>query len=710
MIRILDKIIKVSFSILFFLLPIIVFPLTSEIFEFNKITLVYLVTIIISCSWLAKSIISKKFTFRRTILNIPILIYIASQIIATIFSIDKYTSIFGYYSRFNGGLLSQISYVTLFFAFVNNIEKGYVKKIFTILLSSLGLVSIYGILEHYGIDKNIWVQDVQNRVFSTLGQPNWLAALIDTLAPLTWAFALITFLSDKPKSIFRKLVYPFLSALFFLTLLFTKSRSGLIGFGVELVIFWLASILIFVRKAKRKQARIILTQFFLVNLSFLILVSLVGTPWSPNISEVLNKGAEADVENQNSENQVGNILEVGGTGSGEIRKIVWKGAFNLFKAKPILGTGPETFAYSYYLYRPPEHNLISEWDFLYNKAHNEYLNYLATSGLVGTVSYVLLIAFILLSVLNIKKVNASAKFKEFYKNYKLSNLISGKSDSFLFLALFSGLISILVTNFFGFSVVVISFLLFLFPAMAIVLTYGWNNPEATSKKLNTWQKVLLPSTAIIGIFLIFLLTKYWYADILYTQGKGFNKTSKYPQARIVLFKATSLVPHQPIYWDELSQSASGLALDFFNAKDNADAETFSETAIDESNYALALSPNNLNIRKNNAAMFIKLAVLDPNLLNKAEERISATITLSPTDAKLYYNLGLVQARLGKLDASISTLEKTVELKANYRDARFALAVLYNQKGEKDKAKQQLEYILEKINPQDETAKFQLQEI
>jgi hypothetical protein len=56
------------------------------------------------------------------------------------------------------------------------------------------------------------------------------------------------------------------------------------------------------------------------------------------------------------------------------------------------------------------------------------------------------------------------------------------------------------------------------------------------------------------------------------------------------------------------------------------------------------------------------------------------------------------------------LEKSVELKSNYRDGRLALSTAYNKLGEKEKAKEELKYVLEKINPNDEFAKNQLEEI
>jgi O-antigen ligase len=62
----------------------------------------------------------------------------------------------------------------------------------------------------------------------------------------------------------------------------------------------------------------------------------------------------------------------------------------------LFGTGVETFAYAYYFVRPQAHNLTSEWDYLYNKAHNEYLNYFATTGFIGLGTYLLVISTVII--------------------------------------------------------------------------------------------------------------------------------------------------------------------------------------------------------------------------------------------------------------------------------------------------------------------------
>jgi putative inorganic carbon (HCO3(-)) transporter len=680
-----NKAVAYLFYALFFLVPFVLFPKSSELFEFNKMVLTYSLCVLIISFWIGKMLIQGKVIFRRTIFDIPLLIFLITQAVATIISIDPHTSLFGYYSRFNGGFLSTLTYSFLYWAYVSNMDKGKTKKTLIFLLTSSLIVSIYAVLEHFGIDKNVWVQDVQNRVFSTLGQPNWLASWLIALTPLTWVSLIITKSS-------KKYFWIFLSSLLFLVLLYTKSRSGLLGFVAADVIFGLGAILIYSRNKSR-----IIKLLGGLNVIFLILVLVTGTPWTPSINELVTK-TKTPVETPSAP-----LLEVGGTESAEIRKIVWKGAFDIWKNNPLIGTGLETFAYSYYNYRPVEHNMISEWDFLYNKAHNEYLNYLATTGVIGTASYLLLIAAIIyiltkIPLKNIKMALQSQKYQP-----------AKRTTSTWHLALFSGFSSILITNFFGFSVVTVSTLFFLYPAFAVTLKYNESKGEG-SKKLNIIQIALLPLLFGLTFYALFLIGKYWYADYLYAEGKALNNQEKYANARVVLFKATNLISTQAEYFDELSQSAANLAVNAYTSDDLESAKLFAETAITESQQAVDLSPNNLNIRRNRAALFIKLSALDPKLLEKASEEIEKAISLAPTDAKLYFNLGLTYARTDRVNDAVEVLKKTIDLKPNYRDARLALALIYINQKKFDLARNELEYILKFINPQDGLVIQQLQEI
>lgn len=653
------KLIFYLFAALFFLVPLILWPFTSEVFEFNKMVLVYTITTLIVAAWVVGSVLNKKVIFRRTILDIPLLVFLGSQFLSSIASVDPRTSWLGYYSRFNGGLLSLICYSLLYWAYVSNINsKDTLKIISYSLLPGAFLVSVYAVMEHFGIDKNIWVQDVVNRVFSTLGQPNWLAAFLVALLPLTMAYSL------------KHKVYGLLSILFFVTLLFTKSRSGILGFVFADAIFW-GFILI-------KHKKQFLKQLLTYNLLFIILSLAVGFPFSPFTAHRPPPAANS-----------GPALETGGTESGAIRKIVWRGAIDIWKHYPILGTGVETFAYSYYKFRPAEHNLTSEWDFIYNKAHNEYLNLAANTGTFGLITYLTIVAFAILQISNYSKKIPNSGFKN-SKNYLDQLEIKSIRNSLL-----AGYVGILITNFFGFSVVPVQLEMFLFPAFAAALI-NTDKPLANSNKVNNTQKFFLVVILVTSFYLLITISRYWRADTLYAKAKLYNSKGEYKSAQTLLTQAVAISPKEPLYLNELAQSSLGLGL--------------SDQALTQSQKAISLSPANVNLLRSRAGMLFKLATDDPKYLFLASSTLEDAVKLAPTDAKLYYNLGLAQARMGQEDKALATIEKTIQLKPNYRDARFAYAILLNSKGKKQKAKEQLNYILQNINPNDSLVKQQLEEI
>jgi len=337
-----DRIIEYSFYLLFFLVPLILSPWNYELFEFNKMMLTYLFTTVIVAAWLVKMVVQRTILCKRTILDIPLILFLGSQIISTIYSIDRHTSFWGYYSRCNGGLFSTISYLLLYWAYVSNMDKEKTLQTIRYILYATTLVALYGIAEHFGIDAEFWVQLVQERVFSTLGQPNWLAAWLVALIPLTWA---LIFGKEK---LFKKRLLPFvgygLLVIFYLCLLYTKSRSGLFGLAIAYATFWGLIGLINFKRFKK-----LVRSFVIINLIFVIITAIAGTPWTPQAGQLINKfrpqpTPEPEEATISAESEPAPFISE----SGDIRKIVWQGAIDVWKDYPIFGTGVETFGYSYY--------------------------------------------------------------------------------------------------------------------------------------------------------------------------------------------------------------------------------------------------------------------------------------------------------------------------------------------------------------------------
>lgn len=746
-----EKIIRYSYFLLFFLTPLFFLSDNSELFEFNKMRLVYGLTVIITTSWFVNMILQKKLLIKRTPLDIPILLFLASQIISTIVSIDIHTSIWGYYSRSNGGLLSIISYILLYYAFVSNYSGREVLQFLKSAIAGGVIVSLYAIPEHFGhsascliltgsFGVDCWVQDVQARVFATLGQPNWLAAY---LAMLIFP-ALYFFLSAK--SVVQKFFYFFASLAFYLAFTFTFSRGGSLGFLAGLVFFVLLATLRIrhirplldligfnlmeseKKKDTTKDVTVSLKTFPLqlagiAIIGFIVINILFGSALTGDFRLIKNT-AEARPGLLGNSLPSGTQLENGGTESGQIRLIVWKGALEIFKAYPLFGSGVETYAYSYYQFRPKEHNFTSEWDFLYNKAHNEYLNYLATTGIVGLFTYLLLICTFL--YWSIKKI------------ILLTHREKGiATETIIFIAaLVAGYVTYLVQNIFGFSVVIIAVFFFMFPALVFAFT---NEAKELSPaflkslhplhfipgfiyKRNIYRQTALAIVILFGSFFLLRVYQNWEADTYYKRGNDLTDSGYVGEGFNNFVYAIELNQTEPLYRAELGFAAAAVAisraeqaLEKVEEKDataaaelKSDADDVEQIAVDQTEEALRLSPNNTSIWRTAIRTYYQLSTLDPKYIDKTLETIDKTISLAPTDPKLYFNKALVLATQEKLPEAIKELQTTLELKPNYKEALMSLADFYFENNQKEESIQTLERVLQ-LDPNDTEAKLKLEQ-
>lgn len=700
------RIITYSFYLLFFLTPLFFLKYNSELFEYNKMMLVYTLTTIITATWVFRMVTLKKLMLKRTPLDIPLMIFLASQILSTIFSMDVHTSLLGYYSRSNGGLLSLISYILLFYALVSNFEKQKALQFLKVAVWGGVAVSLYAIPEHFGVSPscivltgefsaNCWVQDVQARVFATLGQPNWLAAYLSMLIFPSLYFALS---ATKKNSI---ILYLLFSILIYAAFTFTFSRGatlGLIAGGLVFISAWVYQNKLWKNPLKQlshaSQQKIlfsILGVFILVNL-------LYGSALTR--FKLFSSTSSTPAQQQAAQKQEAAQLEVGGTESGAIRLIVWQGALDIFKHYPIFGSGVETFAYSYYNFRPVSHNLVSEWDFLYNKAHNEYLNYLATTGLFGFLAYLsVIVTFIFWCIRYYVSCIKGKNNKSLTTNYQL-----------LTTSLLASYTAFLVQNIFGFSVVVIALFFFTFPALILLATGSLKDLKLPSHLLTAshllqktiYRKKLFTTLTLTFIVLtagltVYKLVVFWTADVFYKNGSDYSDSGSPVKGYRLLSLAARLNPTEPLYRSDLGFASSGYAVLALDQGEATAASLLKDEAVYQTQKALQISPKNTSIRRTAFQTYYQLSLSYPELEQKAIEAVDDAIKLAPTDAKLFYNKGLVLSQMGKKDEALSALNKAVELKPNYREARFSKAVILFDKGEKNKAKNEMQEILKFIH-------------
>ncbi len=347
-----------------FLLPLLHAPVANEFYEFIKANFLYFFGGLLIAIYVTELVLKNaKFP------NIPVYIklYLLSFVISTIFSAHVYTSVWGYYTRFNDGLILTLVLFGIYAVAKEKLVKLDFDLLFKFAVFSLIPVSIYAIYQHA----------TMGRVYATFGQPNWLAQYLAMLLP----FANLLFLIETPV-----VLWYLISVVGYTALWFTYSLSGILGYAIGLG-------LLIVKASKSKNAvnkiLLLIATFVLVSIINLGVFKLrVLDAWK-DITKVTSYTPAAHAQTENIVASTQRNL----SDTGFIRTELWPATLKLVFSSPknvLIGTGPETYPYVFQKFRPKSLNYSSEWNFVFNKPHNYYLEVLSEQGLLGFGTYLLL--------------------------------------------------------------------------------------------------------------------------------------------------------------------------------------------------------------------------------------------------------------------------------------------------------------------------------
>lgn len=718
------KIIRFLYYALVLATPFVMYKETSEIFEFNKMITIYVITISILCLWIYHLFTDSKRQIRYHWFLIPFGVFFISQVISTILSIDIHTSLFGYYGRFNGGLVSIFCYLILLFILIQVAERTFIINLtIASVVAAVGTV-LWGLPGRYGHDlsclvftgnfnNTCWTNQFKpaERMFSTLGQPNWLGAYL----------SVHIFIIAGLKSAYRqKITHPIgiamLGGIFVLIsgVLFTGSRSAYVSLGVAAVVFAVTYLI-----THRNALRSALVTPLSIGTVCVVAILIFGTglsqidrfiPWHATGTPATQQREEQMAPlNGASDNVLPGETVPPPTGtvtdSFAIRTIVWQGALELGMRYPLFGTGVETFAYAYYFVRPEAHNLTSEWDFIYNKAHNEYLNYLATTGFVGLTAYLVMIVIVLyIAVVKGLLGKPRKPGTEGYQNLQIS------------IGLLSGYATILVTNAAGFSISIINILFYIIPAMIAVLLFSKSDYGSFSLAIPQNRLFRSAGAALSGLLLaggLVYFSVYFIADTLYARGDALARAGEYKVAFDYFDRALQL-RNEHVYDDKFSNVLANLA--FVARYQDQDELSGRLTALSDFHHqrAVLASPYNLlYYRTGSKNSYLQYqTTLDPIHLEDAINTSDRAEEIAPTDPKIPYTKGLFYSVLydettdsqplktAYRDSALENVERALELKYDYKDAIMLYAQLLDKFEREDDATTYLDEVLESIYPDD----------
>jgi len=361
---------------------------SSRIFEPDKITLLRTLALVILAAWVVKLFEQGGFRWERMPqeggklkslarfpMILPVLALALIYIIASIFSVTPYTSLWGSYQRLQG-TLTTFSYLIVFASLVANLRRrGQVERLITVAILASLPVSLYGILQRYRADPIPWGGDTSGRIAANLGNSIFVAAYLIMTFPLALLRTIESFeamLVDRGHlwpNFARATAYVFTLILQLIAIYFSGSRGPWLGLGVSLIFVWLGLSLIW-----RKRW---------LTISGVVLALLVG-----GFLVALNipNGPLQNLRVRPEFARLGQLLDADSR-TGRVRTLIWQGAAELVSPhepleypdgrqdpfnilRPLIGYGPEGMYVAYNRFYPPELTQVEKRNASPDRSHN----------------------------------------------------------------------------------------------------------------------------------------------------------------------------------------------------------------------------------------------------------------------------------------------------------------------------------------------------
>ncbi len=686
-----NKIIKFSIYLLVFLMPLFWLPFSFEVFEFNKQYLLFFLTSIAFLSWLLRmALVDKEIRLKRTPLDILVVAFLFIAILSGIFSLDKTSSIFGFYGRFSDGLIGLLSLGMLFFLITNNvgIEAGVKKEkeendlapssIISIrgLLSAFLLAVFFVILTSYFSIFGIWTklnQVVAAGAFPPIMLQKTFNPISGSMEGLTIFLSIALVLTVGLFLLARKKLAQF----FYLGLLVLGLGLLIIvdynpAWMILLVSFSLSLVFVLVKRIFREDINRLLLPIFFIIISAIFLISNVN------------------FQSQNFQLPKEWVLS---------SEVSWKVAINTamedIKSK-FFGSGIGTFHYDFAKKKPLEINQTWLWQIRFDKAGSHMSEILGTMGFLGLFSYLALVVVFLLISLFLTRRKSKEEDESSNLNFQLPLLMT-------FFALATG-------EFVYYQNTVLAFVFWLVLGLGVV---SWKEPlkEKVLSFKDFPELSLIFSTSVI-ILGIIIVSVYYFGVKFYLADVNYNKSlAVLGQERIEkLERAVSLNPLFSQYKVVLSRTylfeASQELRKSLTEQDGAKIQVLIGKAIDEAKRVVDLQPKSVVSWENSGVVYREIIGIAAGAADWSMNSFEKAIELEPTNPVLYTELGKLYLAKNDNGKAKEYFQKAIEKKSDYADAIIQLALILEKENVLDEAIKRLEDLVSK-DPWNFEAYFQL---
>lgn len=691
--RFLNTVIDLCLHGAIFLIPLFFSPLTIDVLELNKQTILVVLACIAGVAWLGKALADKQFTLVRSWIHMVAVLFGLGYLLIALFSGDRYLSMVGTLGQMPWAFSTIAALVVFYVVAVHRVRQTaqVYDFVFSFLLSSL-IAGIYGLLQMFGLFL-IPVAAAQVNTFTSVGSVFSFAVYMTI--PLVIASSLafhgcrnnvcLLGSSNTGGKVARGLLWATMAVSLFSLIVvdyWVAWLALLFGTVVTVVIGYL-------RTRKIGAVSKLAIPGILVAISVVLLI--VRTPITLSLPAEVSPSALASMD-------------------------IAKG---VLKDSPLFGSGPGTWVYDYAKYRNQMVNASPFWNIRFDRGFSFFLTLLATSGIVGASLWLILI----LSAL-IKSVG---------------HLVKEKNDDvwYAYLIVFTGWSTLVFASFFYNLNMAQVFALWLLLALLGSLV-GKNTITWDARKSAYAYgviSVLFVLTLIGGISLSWLAGQRYVADVDFTVSvNDFRSGLPIDQVIGKIQKASALNPYIDMYARNLSQAhlikASNLIQAGTSAEQVSAIQAEIKLAVDMGLSATQLAPANVDNWSNLALIYQSVASFTRGADEFAIKNYQEASKREPQNPVFLNEIGKLyllrsdayrtQLEAGDAVARAETqknvntnlslaeqvLKSAIVSKQDYLPARYHLGIVYERQGRVKDAITELENVL-KINNKDLGVAFEL---
>lgn len=521
---------KINISLIIaivFLVPLFFLPkLNFNVFTLPKISFLNIFLFILLFFYILHLLQKKEFIFLKPTHFLLALLTFFILISSLFFQLNNYDlTLFGSYNR-QTGFFTYAGFFLFFFILTSFLSewKDLRKIIFATIFCSF-LVSLYGLAQYFSLDLLNWNENPEEtgRIFSTLGQPNFLGHFLAINIPLT----IFAFFKLAKRNLGKTLFFV-IFATQFTALVLTLSRAA-----------WLALLVggffaIFLYLLIKKKYKVLIISLFSV-----FLIVFIGGLFLINTQ----RGASISKERENLSDRIVNLTNFN-QGSGKMRLNYWKASWTEFREADLktkmIGHGPDNLKNVFARHYEKEWGVHETINTYPDRAHNIFFDTLLQFGLLGGLAFLVFFGYIAVNT-----------FYYLRNGTKRANI-----EYWLVFTLTISWVIYFTNNLFSFSSVsnLVYFYLFIALISVIVFRRGSGSLKVYNFSISKISKTLILTSlaAFILIYVFFygirpLQADYYYRAALETD---LNQGKNCPQVLDLLEKSKTYAPFTAHYKKE----------------------------------------------------------------------------------------------------------------------------------------------------------------